>query len=91
METGQYQMASENGDGTATKLKAEEGGKRQRSSIAFPYMDLNEAVTLAKAVHNNVGTGTCSVEQLAPWVLGSSKVPQAAVFARASRRRVFLV
>jgi hypothetical protein len=60
-------MASENGEGTTTKLKSEEG-KRQRSSIAFPYMDLNEAVALAKAVHNNVGTGTCSIEQLAPWV-----------------------
>lgn len=31
-------------------------------------MDLNEAVTLAKAIHSNVGTGTCSAEQLAPWV-----------------------
>jgi hypothetical protein len=31
-------------------------------------MDLSEAVALAKAIHNNVGTGTCSLEQLAPWV-----------------------
>ncbi len=61
-------MTTENGDGTPTKLKTEEAGKRQRSSIAFPYMDLNEAIALAKAIHNNVGTGTCSVEQLAPWV-----------------------
>lgn len=61
-------MSGENGEGTATNIKNDEGGKRQRSSIAFPYMDLNEAVALAKAIHNNVGTGTCSVEQLAPWV-----------------------
>jgi hypothetical protein len=61
-------MADENGPGTATKLKSDEGGKRQRSSIAFPYMDLGEAIALAKAIHNNVGTGTCSIEQLAPWV-----------------------
>ncbi|WP_076858708.1 hypothetical protein [Bradyrhizobium mercantei] len=61
-------MSDENEEGTAIKLKAEEGGKRQRSSIAFPYMDLNEAVALAKAIHNNVGTHTCSIEQLAPWV-----------------------
>jgi hypothetical protein len=60
-------MTTENGDGTATKIKSDDG-KRQRSSIAFPYMDLNEAVALAKAIHNNVGTGTCSIEQLAPWV-----------------------
>src|SRR5579885_2192844 len=61
-------MARENGGGTATKLKSEQSGKRQRSSIAFPYMDLNEAIALAKAIHNNVGTGTCTTEQLAPWV-----------------------
>jgi hypothetical protein len=60
-------MTIENGDGTTTKLKSEDG-KRQRSSIAFPYMDLNEAIALAKAIHNNVGTHTCSIEQLAPWV-----------------------
>jgi hypothetical protein len=61
-------MSVENGEGTATKLKPDDATKRQRSSIAFPYMDLNEAVTLARAIHNNVGTGTCTVEQLAPWV-----------------------
>lgn len=61
-------MNTENGDGTTVSIKSEEAGKRQRSSIAFPYMDLNEAVALAKAIHNNVGTGVCSVEQLAPWV-----------------------
>ena len=31
-------------------------------------MDLSEAIALAKALYNNVGTGTCSLEQLAPWV-----------------------
>jgi hypothetical protein len=61
-------MSSENGSGTTEKLKKDEPGKRQRSSIGFPYMDLNEAVGLARAIHNNVGTGMCSVEQLAPWV-----------------------
>ena len=61
-------MSAENAEGTATKLKPDDAAKRQRSSIAFPYMDLNEAVALARAIHNNVGTGTCTVEQLAPWV-----------------------
>jgi hypothetical protein len=61
-------MSGENAEGTAIKIKPEEAGKRQRSSIGFPYMDLNEAITLAKAIHNNVGTGTCTLEQLAPWV-----------------------
>ena len=31
-------------------------------------MDLNEAVTLARAIYNNVATGPCTLEQLAPWV-----------------------
>jgi hypothetical protein len=60
-------MTAENGDGTTVNLKADDG-KRQRSSIAFPYMDLNEAVGLAKAIYNNVATGPCTLEQLAPWV-----------------------
>ena len=58
-------MATENLKGTD---KTGEDGKRQRSSIAFPYMDLNEAITIARAIHNHVGTGVCSIEQLAPWV-----------------------
>lgn len=61
-------MSDENETGTVEKIKSDEGGKRQRSSIAFPYMDLNEGIALAKAIHGNVGTGTCSAEQLAPWV-----------------------
>lgn len=61
-------MSEENGTGTVEQIKADDVGKRQRSSIAFPYMDLNEAVALARAIHSNVGTGTCSAEQLAPWV-----------------------
>ena len=60
-------MSDENGAGTVENIKKDEG-KRQRSSIAFPYMDLNEAIALAKAIHNNVGTGTCSDKQLGPWV-----------------------
>lgn len=64
-------MSDENNGGTVEKLAVADSdgkAKRQRSSIAFPYMDLDEAVNLARAIHNNVGTGTCTVEQLAPWV-----------------------
>jgi hypothetical protein len=46
--------------------------KRQRSSISFPYMDLDQALVLARAIHQNVGTGPCSIEQLAPWVKKSA-------------------
>lgn len=60
-------MSEENEIATAEKLH-QPVTKRQRSSIAFPYMDLSEAMELACAIHKNVGTGTCSVDQLAPWL-----------------------
>lgn len=65
-------MTDENGAGTVEQLKQDEGVKRQRSSIAFPYMDLGEAIALAKAIHGNVGTGACTLQQLAPWVKQSA-------------------
>jgi hypothetical protein len=45
-----------------------EGKKQQRSSIAFPYVDLAEVINLAKAIHENVGSGSCSGDQLAAWI-----------------------
>ena len=68
-------MSDENNGGTVEKLDASDAAgkaKRQRSSIAFPYMDLNEAVNLARAIYNNVATNSCTVEQLAPWMKQSS-------------------
>jgi hypothetical protein len=38
-------------------------GKRDRSTIEFPYLDLDNAVALAKAVHQS--GGTCTKDQLA--------------------------
>ena len=68
-------MASENVSATVESLNVgatANSAKRQRSSIAFPYMDLNEAVGMAKAIHDNVWTGNCSISQLAPWVKQSA-------------------
>lgn len=45
------------------------GSSRERSTIEFPYLDLNDAENLAKSVHTVGGTG-CLIEQLA----GSLKV-----------------
>jgi hypothetical protein len=45
-----------------------EGRKQQRSSIAFPYVDLEDVSNLAKAIHENVGSGSCSADQLAAWI-----------------------
>jgi hypothetical protein len=64
-----------------------EGKKHQRSSIAFPYMDLEEAYALALAVHSNVGTGECAPDQLAAWIKQS---PTSSAFRlRLSAGRLF--
>ncbi len=46
---------------------------RQRSTIGFPYMSLDAAITLARAVHDNVSRGDCDDNQLAAWTQQSSK------------------
>lgn len=49
-------------------------GKRQRSTIGFPYMDYEAALEVAAAIHGNVGHGTCSVNsQLPAWMNQSPK------------------
>ncbi len=50
-----------------------QGGAKQRSTIGFPYMNLDDAVEVANAIHNNVGTGECDDDQLAPWLKLSPK------------------
>jgi hypothetical protein len=36
---------------------AGDDGSRQRSTIAFPYVSLKDAIELAEAIHGNVGLG----------------------------------
>lgn len=50
-----------------------EDGKRQRSTIAFPYSDYEAALEVAKAIHGNVGHGDCSQGQLSAWMNQSPK------------------
>lgn len=51
-----------------------EHGKRQRSTIAFPYNDYDAAAEVAQSIHSNVGHGTCSAtSQLAAWMKQSAK------------------
>ena len=40
---------------------------RQRSTIGFPYADLNSCVEMADAIHGHVGLGDCDDDQLAAW------------------------
>jgi hypothetical protein len=48
--------------------KPVEGGddaKREQSTIAFPYLDLDSAIEVARAIYNRGGIGGCTVEELA--------------------------
>jgi len=56
----------------ATK-EADDAQGRQRSTISFPYVDLNSATELARAIHGNVGLGECDDAQLAAWTNQSIK------------------
>jgi hypothetical protein len=50
----------------ATEQPQEQGqaAERGRSTVQFPYLDLNDAVAIAKGVHETGGT-SCQLEQLA--------------------------
>ncbi len=60
-------MAGDKADKVASltdATKEEAANKRERSSIEFPYGDLDDAITLAKAVRD-VGGQSCTLDQLA--------------------------
>jgi hypothetical protein len=46
---------------------AEGDSKRERSTISFAYGDLDDAVAVAQAIHNNAGT-SCTLSQLAAFL-----------------------
>lgn len=46
---------------------------RQRSTIGFPYTDLDSCVSMANAIHEHVGLGDCDDAQLAAWTDQSPK------------------
>lgn len=58
---------------SANAARKEETQSRQRSTIGFPYADLNTAVDLANAIHDHVGSGDCDDDQLAAWTNQSVK------------------
>lgn len=41
---------------------------RKRSSIQFPYADLESGIDIANAIYKNVGQGDCSTSQIAAWI-----------------------
>src|SRR5437667_10921110 len=54
------------------KEEKAEKDARGRSTIAFPYLDLEDAEEIASAIHTNAGTG-CSIEQLAGFLNQSAR------------------
>ncbi len=70
----------------ATKSQSDDAAEgRDRSSIGFPYNNLNDAVEVAKAIHTNVGSGDCDDVQLAAWLGMSPKSSGYRVQLSASR------
>ena len=51
----------------------DESSERQRSTIGFPYMGLKDAMEVAQAINNKVGSGNCDDAQLAVWLGLSAK------------------
>lgn len=47
--------------------ESEQSG-RQRSTIAFPYMSLKDAIEVAEAIYNHEAAGQCDDAQLAAWL-----------------------
>lgn len=63
-----------------------EKAKRERSTIEFPYSDLNSAIEIARTIHDRAGT-SCEVNQLAGWL---DQSPTGGTFrSRLSAARIF--
>lgn len=65
---------------------ASDDGKRERSTISFPYGDLHDAVRVAHAVHRR--GGRCDIDQLAA-ELNYSSVENGAFRGQVSTARIF--
>lgn len=70
---------------TITEATSKATNARQRSTIGFPYMDLNAAVEMAQAIHGHVGLGEADDDQLALWTNQSAKSSTFRVQVYASR------
>jgi hypothetical protein len=70
---GQNTSGTADGKEKMTDKGQKGAAKRERSSIAFPYVDLDDAVEVARAIHEHVGGGDCDDIQLSAWMTQSSK------------------
>lgn len=74
------------GDGEAQTAHANMSTKRERSTIEFPYSDLDSAYLVAKAINENAGT-SCTVPQLASYLQQSPN--SSAIRVQISCARIF--
>ncbi len=63
-------QAAQDDPSEATAEKADKQ-TRERSTIEFPYGDLNDALAIARAIHQNAGM-SCTVDQLAGYLRQSA-------------------
>lgn len=63
------------------------GTVRRTSPIAFPYHDLDRSVEVARTIHEK-GGGSCTREQLAPW-LGYKSVANGSFVTRVTAAKLF--
>jgi hypothetical protein len=61
--------------------------KRERSTIVFPYGDLDEAISIATAIQRNVGTAQCDLDQVAGWM--NQTVTSGAFRTKVNSARIF--
>src|SRR2546430_14951345 len=89
-------MAKEQVENIQDAARAADGDAsdgRERSTIQFPYNDLDEAVAVAKAIHENAGV-SATIDQLAAYMKQSMKsgafrlrVSNAAIFSLTDNER----
>ena len=84
LEQAENTQATTDNPQTATADVA--GGKYERSSIEFPYGDLEDAVGIARAIQTNAGT-SCSLSQLAAFV--GSPISSGTFRLRVSNARIY--
>ena len=78
---------AERGSGAEVSSSSSPDTQRERSRIAFPYMDLDEAIRVATVIHRNVALGICESDQLASWL---SLSPNSSGFrVRVSTAKIF--
>lgn len=52
-------------DEAAAERQASDGRGMDRSTIEFPYLDLDAAMEVARAIYNRAGLGGCEIDELA--------------------------